>query len=206
MFCLQLFKPIEPFEPIEQMFLTMNPIDTYIKTAPEFSQEILLHFRKLVHQSVPDVEEKIKWGFPHFIYKNDVICSMAAFSKHCTFSFPKAALMKDKSLLEKAKSEEAMGHFGKIKTIGDLPSDSKIKSYLKESVSLIGVKLEKKKSTTIIPAVLKNMLIKNEKAFENFSSMSPSHQKEYINYITEAKKEVTQIRRAEKVLEMLLNK
>ncbi len=206
MFCLQLFKPIEPFEPIEQMFLTMNPIDTYIKTAPEFSQEILLHFRKLVHQSVPDVEEKIKWGFPHFIYKNDVICSMAAFSKHCAFSFPKAALMIDKSLLEKAKSEEAMGHFGKIKTIEDLPSDSKIKSYLKASVSLMGTTLEKKKSTIKIPAILNTLLYKNKKAFEKFSSMSPSHQKEYINYITEAKKEETQIRRAEKVLEMLLNK
>jgi uncharacterized protein YdeI (YjbR/CyaY-like superfamily) len=99
-----------------------------------------------------------------------------------------------------------MGHFGKIKAIENLPFDSKIKSYLKESVSLIGVKLEKRKSTTIIPAVLNNMLTKNKKAFEKFSSMSPSHQKEYINYITEAKKEETQIRRAEKVLEMLLNK
>lgn len=184
----------------------MNPIDKYIHSAPEFSQSILLHFRKLVHHSIPDVEEKIKWGFPHFIYKKEVICSMAAFSKHCAFSFPKAALMKDKTLLAKAQTEESMGHFGKIKAIENLPSDSKIKSYLKESVSLIGVKLEKRKSTTIIPAVLNNMLTKNKKAFEKFSSMSPSHQKEYVSYITEAKKEETQIRRTEKVLEMLLNK
>lgn len=206
MFCLQPFKPIEPFEPIEQMFLTMNPIDTYIKKAPEFSQEILLHFRQLVHHTIPEIEEIIKWGFPHFIYKKEVICSMAAFSKHCAFSFPKAALMKDKTLLAKAQTEEAMGHFGKIKTIEDLPSDTKIKSYLKESVSLIGVKLEKKKSTSKIPSVLNNMLIKNKKAFEKFSSMPPSHQKEYISYITEAKKEETQMRRVEKVLEMLLKK
>ena len=95
----------------------MNPIDIYIQNAPEFSQEILLHFRKLVHQTIPDVEEQIKWKFPHFIYNKEMICSMAAFSKHCAFSFPKAALMKDKTLLEKAKTEEAMGHFGKIKTI-----------------------------------------------------------------------------------------
>ena len=184
----------------------MNPIDNYIQSAPEFSQSILLHFRKLVHHSIPDIEEKIKWGFPHFIYKKEVICSMAAFSKHCAFSFPKATIMKDKTLLEKAQTEEAMGHFGKIKTIEDLPSDSKIKSYLNESVSLIGKKLEKKKPTTKIPDVLNTLLSKNKKAFEKFSSMSPSHQKEYINYITEAKKEETQIRRAEKVLEMLLRK
>jgi len=184
----------------------MNPIDIYIQNAPEFSQEILLHFRKLVHQTIPDVEEQIKWKFPHFIYNKEMICSMAAFSKHCAFSFPKAALMKDKTLLEKAKTEEAMGHFGKIKTLQDLPSDSKIKAYIKDSISLIGQKSQEKIITVAIPKVLKNLLEENKKAEACFLKMSPSHQKEYINYISEAKKEETQMRRAEKVLEMLLNK
>jgi len=184
----------------------MNPIDAYIQTAPKFSQEILLHFRKLVHQTIPDIEEQIKWKFPHFIYKKEVICSMAAFSKHCAFSFPKAALMKDKTLLEKAKTDEAMGHFGKIKTLQDLPSDSKIKAYIKDSISLIGQKSQEKIITVAIPKVLKNLLEENKKAEACFLKMSPSHQKEYINYISEAKKEETQMRRAEKVLEMLLNK
>ena len=97
-------------------------------------------------------------------------------------------------------------NFGKIKTIKDLPSDSKIKSYLKESFSLIGKKLEKKKPTTNIPAILNTLLKNNKKAFENFSLMPRSHQKVFINYITEAKKEETQMRRAEKVIEMILNK
>jgi uncharacterized protein YdeI (YjbR/CyaY-like superfamily) len=184
----------------------MNPIDTYIQSAPEFSKEILMHFRQLVHQTIPDIEEQIKWKFPHFIYKKEVICSMAAFSKHCAFSFPKAAILKDKTLLEKAKSEEAMGHFGKIKTIQNLPPDSKIKAYVKESVSLIGKKIENKNSTITIPNVLHILFSKNKKAFQKFSLMSPSHQKEYFNYITEAKKEETQIRRAEKVIEIILNK
>ena len=184
----------------------MNPIDNYIQTAPEFSQSILLHFRKLVHHSIPDIEEKIKWGFPHFIYKKEVICSMAAFSKHCAFNFPKAALMKDKMHLEKAKTEESMGHFGKIKTLQDIPSDSKIKAYIKDSVSLIGKKSQEKIISVAIPKILKNLLEENKKAEACFLKMSPSHQKEYINYITEAKKEETQMRRAEKVMEMLLRK
>ena len=184
----------------------MNPIDTYIQNAPEFSQEILLHFRKLVHQAIPNVEEQIKWKFPHFVYKKEVICSMAAFSKHCAFSFPKAALMKDKTLIEKAKTEEAMGHFGKVKTLQDLPSDSKIKGYIKESVSLIGQKSQKKKPAITIPKLLKKIFEENKKAADCFLKMSPSHQKEYINYISEAKKEETQKRRVEKVLEMILRK
>ena len=183
-----------------------NPVQDYINNAPSFAQPILSHFQGLVNSFDIQIEEEIKWGFPHFIYKKEVICSMAAFSKHCSFSFPKAALMKEKSLLEKAKTEEAMGHFGKIKTIKDLPSDSKIKSYLKESFSLIGKKLEKKKPTTNIPAILNTLLKNTKKAFENFSLMPRSHQKVFINYITEAKKEETQMRRAEKVIEMILNK
>jgi len=184
----------------------MNPIDIYIQNAAPFSHQILLHFRQLVHDTIPDVEEQIKWKFPHFIYKKEVICSMAAFSKHCAFSFPKAALMKDKTLLEKAKSEEAMGHFGKIITLKDLPADSKIKAYIKESVSLIGQKSQKKIPAITIPKLLNKLLEENKKAADCFLKMSPSHQKEYINYITEAKKEETQKRRAEKVLEMILRK
>jgi uncharacterized protein YdeI (YjbR/CyaY-like superfamily) len=184
----------------------MNTTDSYIQAAPLFSQHILLHFRQLVHKSIADVEEKIKWGFPHFIFKGEVICSMAVFSKHCAFSFPKASLMKDNSLLKKANTEEAMGHFGKIKTMKDLPSDSKIKSYLKESVSLIDQKQKIKTETIIIPELLTFALKNNKKAFEIFSIMPPSHQKEYINYITLAKKDETQKRRAEKVIVMLLNK
>ena len=80
------------------------------------------------------------------------------------------------------------------------------KSGLKESFLLIGKKTESKKVTTNIPAILNTLLKNNKKAFENFLLMPPSHQKVYLNYITEAKKVETQMRRAEKVIEMILNK
>src|SRR6476660_1680089 len=92
----------------------IKEIDAYIAKSAEFAKPILTHLRELVHQGCPETEEKIKWGFPHFDYKGEMMCSMAGFKKHCVFGFWKAALMKDKALLEMARSEEAMGHLGKI--------------------------------------------------------------------------------------------
>ncbi|MEZ5015326.1 MAG: DUF1801 domain-containing protein [Chitinophagales bacterium] len=82
------------------------------------AQPILTHFRKLVHNTCPEVEEKIKWGFRISI-TGQMMCSMAS-KQHCAINFWKAALI-DEKLVAKAKTEEAMGHLGKITTLKDLP-------------------------------------------------------------------------------------
>jgi hypothetical protein len=110
-------------------------IDNYINAALPFAQPILKHLRALVHKACPDVEEKIKWSFPHFEYKGPM-CHMAAFKQHCAFGFWKAALMTDKTLIDKAATEEAMGHFGRITSLNDLPSDRKLNAYIKEAMAL----------------------------------------------------------------------
>ncbi len=61
-------------------------IDEYIAQAKPFAQTILKHLRNLVHQACPDVEETLKWGFPHFSY-HGILCSIAAFQEHCAFIF-----------------------------------------------------------------------------------------------------------------------
>ena len=89
---------------------TDSRIDAYIAKSQLFAQPILIHIRKLVHSACPDVEEKIKWGFPHFDYKDEMMCSMAGFKQHAVFGFWKAPLMKDKRLFKMAQSETSMGH------------------------------------------------------------------------------------------------
>ena len=61
-------------------------VDQYIAKSASFAQPILIHLRKMVHQACPEVDEKMKWSFPHFDYKG-MMCSMAAFKKHCAFGF-----------------------------------------------------------------------------------------------------------------------
>ncbi len=121
-------------------------VDQYIKKAQPFAQPILIHLRKLIHETCPNVEEKIKWGMPSFEYKG-LLCGFAAFKEHCTFGFWKASLMKDPTLMLNAKSEVAMGHLGRITSIKDLPSDKKIIGYIKEAMKLNddGIKVIKAK-------------------------------------------------------------
>lgn len=125
------------------MAVKIKIIDAYIEKSAGFAQPILNHLRELVHKTCPEVEEKIKWGFPHFDYKGEMMCSMAAFKQHAVFGFWKAALMKDPALAETAKSEVAMGHLGRVISLKDLPADKKITAWIKEAMELNdkGIKL-----------------------------------------------------------------
>ncbi|MCX7875159.1 MAG: YdeI/OmpD-associated family protein [Melioribacteraceae bacterium] len=183
-------------------------IDKFIANANDFAKPILEHFRELVHKTHPEISETLKWGMPAFEYKG-TICMMAAFKNHCAIIFPKAELMKDKSLIENAKSEEAMGHLRKITSLKDLPSDKKLKSYIKESIRLneTGIKVPSKKKVEkkeiVIPDYFIKELKKNKKAFQIFNDFSFSHQKEYIDWITDAKKEETRNKRIKTAIEWI---
>ena len=183
-------------------------IDAYIAKAAPFAQAILQHIRKLVHKACPDITETMKWSFPHFEYKG-VVCSMAAFKQHCAFGFWKASIMKDPNKIMQIKDRGAMGHFDRITTVKDLPADKIMIAYIKEAVLLNenGIKLPAKTKTTqkeiVVPADIIAALKKNSKAKKVFEAFSPSHQKEYIEWITEAKTEPTRIKRLNTMLEWL---
>lgn len=184
-------------------------IDLYISKAADFAKPILNHLRDLVHKACPDVEEKIKWGFPHFDYKG-MMCSMAAFNQHCAFTFWKAALMKDKTLIANAESESAMGHFGKITSKKDLPADKKIIGYINEAMILNekGIKLSQKKATAIkkeiaVPDYFLKQLKSNKKALTTFENFSPSNKKEYVEWVIEAKTDETKNRRMKTAFEWM---
>lgn len=183
-------------------------VDAYIEKAAPFAKPILMHLRELVHKACPDVEENIKWSFVSFEYKG-LLCSFAAFKQHCAFGFWKAALMKDPALIENAKSESAMGHLGKITSLKDIPSDKKIIGYIKEAMKLNddNIPLPKRKPSVKkeieVPDYFMNALKKNKKAFERFESFPPSHKKEYLQWITEAKREETRDKRIAQALEWI---
>ena len=182
-------------------------IDAYIDKSAAFAKPILNHLRQLIHKACPQVEETMKWSFPHFDYKGEMMCSMASFKQHCSFGFWKASLMKDPVLVETAKSEVAMGHLGKITTLKDLPSDKQLTAWIKEAMKLNdeGVKVKKEKPVPTkeipVPADLIAALKKNKKAFAIFEQFPPSHKKEYIQWIEEAKREETRKKRIEQTVE-----
>jgi uncharacterized protein YdeI (YjbR/CyaY-like superfamily) len=185
-------------------------IDAYIAKAPEYAQPILNHLRKLVHEACPNIEETLKWGMPFMDCKGPV-CNMAAFKAHCSFGFWKAALMKDSGELIK-KQNNAMGHFDKITSLKDLPTDKKIIALIKEAVELNerGIKLPaKEKAIETIeiatPEYFLKELKKNKNAFEVFQAFAPSHRKEYSRWIMDAKTDATKNRRIAQAIEWIEN-
>lgn len=176
-------------------------VDQYIEQAAPFAQPILRHFRELVHRACPEAEEKLKWGFPHFDYKG-VYTSMAAFKEHCAFSFWKAKLMNDPHGLLEETERTAMGHFGRIRSLADLPPDDLLLSYLLQAKELNdkGIKVapkkptEKEKQELTVPDDLAAALRAGRQS-DNFARFPYSHRKEYINWINEAKTEATRAKR-----------
>lgn len=187
---------------------TNSAIDLYISNVQPFAQPILIHLRKLVHQACPEVEEKIKWGMPSFEYKG-LMCGFAAFKQHCTFGFWKASLMSDPLLMQNAKSEDSMGHLGRITSIKDLPSDKKIIDYIKEAMVLNheGKKVVKAKPISqkelIIPLDILTAIKQNKKAYATFEAFSPSNKSEYIDWFNEAKTQATKDKRLSQAIEWM---
>lgn len=177
-------------------------VDAYIEKSAAFAQPILKHFRKLVHTACPKVVETIKWKMPFFMH-HGILCTMAAFKEHCGVVFWKGAL------LFPDRKKTGMGHFGQIKTVSDLPGDKKLLGYLKEAARLneAGIKSARApaapKHKVVVPAYFKAELKQNAKARAAFEKFSPSHQREYVEWIVEAKREETREKRIKTALEWM---
>jgi uncharacterized protein YdeI (YjbR/CyaY-like superfamily) len=184
--------------------------DQYVANAEPFAVPVLKKIRSMVLSACPGCGETLKWGFPHFLYKDKILCSMASFSHHCAFGFWLGSLMKDpEGILEQSKDKNAMGNLGRITSVKDLPSAVVFKAYIKECMALIdsGAKLTKKPVSvpTIqdIPTDLLFELRKNKKAMENFQKFPPSHKKEYLEWIVDAKREETRFKRLTEAIKMI---
>lgn len=171
-------------------------VDAYIAKAQPFALPILKHLRKQVHAACPGVEETMKWSMPHFDYRG-MMAGMAGFKNHCTFGFWKHNLVVGND----RRSDEAMGQFGCITKLSDLPSNKVLAGYIRKAAELNekGVKVTRPKPAAKTPlrppAYFLTALKKNKQAKETYESFSYSHKKEYLQWITEAKTEETRQRR-----------
>jgi uncharacterized protein YdeI (YjbR/CyaY-like superfamily) len=174
-------------------------IDAYIAKAPEFAKPILVHIREAFHSACPDIEETIKWGHPNFTYQG-MLGGMAAFKAHATLGFWKGKLILGPG---DSRVDDAMGSFGRLTSIKDLPPKTVLKGYIKKAVQLNedGVKVvrpkAKPKPAPKAPPYLVAALKKNTKAAAHYAAMSPSMQREYVDWLTEAKTDATRQRRLE---------
>jgi hypothetical protein len=181
-------------------------VDAYIARAAPFARPILEHARAIVHEACPDAEETIKWGMPSFTYGGGILCGMAAFKAHASFGFWKHALV-----VGEGEEQAGMGSFGKLTSVRDLPPKKQLAAYGKRAAALNaqGVKAAPaRKAAAPKPAPeptpeLAAALRRNKAASATFKAFSPGQQREYVEWIAEAKREETRDRRIAQAVEWL---
>jgi uncharacterized protein YdeI (YjbR/CyaY-like superfamily) len=185
-----------------------NPaVDAYIAKSAPFARPILTRVRGLMHKACPKIEETIKWGVPHFEYRG-VVAGMAAFKQHASFGFWKQKLLDDPARLFPAAGDSSMGG-RKFRSVDKLPPDAVLVRYIKAAVALNerGIKRpsarRKKRPPPKPPADLAAALRKHPKAKATYDAFPPSKQREYVEWITEAKQEATRERRLATAVEWL---
>ena len=170
-------------------------IDTYIEHAPPFAQEILKHVRKHIHAVCPDIKETIKWGSPTFEHRG-LLFSMAAHKAHCNVIIWNGAILDDPHNLLTITENAAMGNLGKVASLEDLPAPDILDAYLREAWNLNneGAKVApapKRIDNPDVPADLKAALTSQPNAWKNFEAFTASQQKEYVDWIENAKRSAT---------------
>lgn len=178
-------------------------IDAYIDRQAEFAKPILRHLRETVHAACPDVEETLKWSMPSFLYRGKILASMAAFKAHATFGY-----WNDSMLQQEEKNRSAMGQFGRLTSLNDLPPRETLIELTRKSMKLVedGVKPPRttaKKEPFSVPQDMRAAIDAVPAAKATFDNFPPSCQREYVEWITEAKRDETRSKRLAQAVEWM---
>jgi len=186
-------------------------VDTYIAKAAVFAQPIMKRLRTIILSAHPEIQETIKWRMPAYEYKG-LLCSYAAFKAHAVFGFWKYKLIEDPHgvLGERSvRGGAAMGNLGRMESIKDLPKDSIIKDFVRQAIDLNekGIAMEKPKAKPkpmpAMPELFAAAFKKNKVAEKEWKAFSASMQREYLEWVTEAKTEATQLKRITQAVEWI---
>jgi uncharacterized protein YdeI (YjbR/CyaY-like superfamily) len=179
-------------------------IDAYIAKAAPFAQPILEHVRERVHAAAPEAEETLKWSMPSFTIDGKILIGMAAFKQHAALNF-----WRGQELRGAEASRDAMGQFGKLTSVDDLPSDAELDALIRQAAELAKtapaprkVKHEPKLAPGMHPEFAA-ALNANPKARAVLDGFPPSAQRDYLEWISEAKQEATRTKRIATAVEWL---
>ena len=181
--------------------LTRDPrVDAYIAKRQAFAQPILTHLRELVHKHAPGAEETLKWGVPHFVLNGQNLAGMAAFKEHATFGF-----WRDEDVTGSPRNKGAMGSMGRLASPADLPDDKMMAAYIKKAAALCAEGKPKRpapkpRAALDLPGDLGAALEANAAAQRHWDAFSPGKRRDYIEWVFEAKREETRVKRIETIV------
>lgn len=179
-------------------------VDAYIARAQPFARPILEHMRERVHAVVPEVEETLKWSAPSFTIRGKILLMMAAFKAHAALNF-----WRGQELRGDQADPDAMGQFGKLTSVKDLPPDKELDALIRKAAELTAsapaprkAKHAPKPPPELHPefAAALNAAPKAKAALDGFP---PSAQRDYFEWISEAKQPATRAKRIATAVEWL---
>ncbi|HEX2764690.1 MAG TPA: YdeI/OmpD-associated family protein [Allosphingosinicella sp.] len=179
-------------------------IDDYIARQADFARPILDHLRRVVHEAAPRVVETIKWSMPHFTLNGRLFAGMAAFKAHATFGLWQANAV----LGETGGARDAMGQFGRLASIADLPPEAELKAIVARAAALAGEKRAPRpkkppKPELPTPPDLRSALDAVPAAAATFDGFPPSCRREYVEWVVDAKRPETRARRIAQAVEWM---
>lgn len=179
-------------------------IDAYVAKAQPFAQPILEKVRERVHAVVPGVEEAMKWSMPAYLADGKIILITSAFKGHAALNF-----WRGQEIGDGQPKAGAMGQFGRLRSIGDLPRDAELDSLIREAAEL-AKRAPAPRKTKHAPKPPPEMhpelaaaLDRAPNAKAAFNNFAPSHRREYLEWIGEAKRDETRQKRIATAIEWL---
>jgi uncharacterized protein YdeI (YjbR/CyaY-like superfamily) len=179
-------------------------IDAYIAKAAPFAQPILAHVRERVSAVVPDVEETLKWGAPSFVIEGKILLMMAAFKAHAALNF-----WRGQELRGEQANADAMGQFGKLSSVEDLPADAELDALIRQAAELarsVPAPRKPKHAPKPVPKMhpeFAEALTAAPKAKAALDGFPPSAQRDYLEWISDAKQDATRRKRIATAIEWL---
>jgi uncharacterized protein YdeI (YjbR/CyaY-like superfamily) len=183
-------------------------VTQYIQDKSNWAQELNLLRSVFLELSL---EETIKWGAPVYVHKGKNIVGLSAFKNYCGLWFFQGIFLTDKEkvLVNAQEGKTQAMRQWRFDELNEINTEL-VKQYVLEAIknSEEGKELKPKRNTKplIIPKELQSALDKNDRLKETFNEFTLSKQREFTDYISEAKREATKIKRLEKIIPMILNK
>ena len=185
--------------------MTRDPrVDAYIAKSQPFALPILEKVRARVHAVLPEVEETMKWSMPTYTVGGKIVLITSAFKAHAALNFWRGQEIGDGS-----PKAGAMGQFGRLTSVEDLPPDTELDALIGEAAALAKTapaprktKHEPKPAPEMHPDFA-SALAKADKAKSTFDNFPPSCRREYLEWISEAKREETRNKRIATAVEWL---
>ncbi len=181
-------------------------VEEYIEENEHFGEALTL-LRDIINTT--ECEETIKWSAPTYTISKKNVIGLGAFKNHFGIWFFNGVFLKDEhKLLVNAQENKTKGlRQMRFKSISDIDRHI-VLEYIKEAIEnqKLGkeIKPDRKKKEVVIPEELEALFIENTDLKGRFEVLTPYKQREYCDYIANAKREATKQARLEKIVPMIL--